>query len=508
MFFLSVLAMVPGSNVHGQSDEKEYVFIPKAELADKIRGGLLGQMLGNLNGLPHEMKYIDEPGNVKNYVPSLPDGAWSDDDTDFEWVYVVEMQKHRTPFLSHEQIFHFWKERINKRIWCSNLFARMLMDIGIKPPYTGNVIFNPWASFNISGQFLCETFGLMAPAMPQTAARIGLNYTTVAIGGEPAQATQFFTAMIAAAFLENDVDKILDEGLRAVDSRSILPQIINDVRTWHRVHPHDWRTTRKLLKEKYTREGGNFRDVNGYELNTGSIIAALLYGDGDFSESLKYAFNFGWDADCNAATVGTIVGVMTGYRRMMNHNDPYLPDWTIVDRYRNVTRDNMPMDETITGFADRVIELFEMVNEANGGESVIRNDVSGYRILMERSTPVRELIPVAQTRERLRRELSAVMTNDLLSGQREDMARAAYMAVCLDEYKAYEKKYPRQWKAACMQLSGYWKIMNNVFSKRHHFAALHELQEKFANAGFKAPVSDYTNRQLWNDKEIWKAPDN
>src|SRR5690606_14484146 len=127
--------------------------------------------------------------------------------------------------------------------------------------------------------------------------------------------------------------------------------------------------------------GGNFRDVNGYELNTGSIIAALLYGDGDFAESLKHAFNFGWDADCNAATVGTIVGVMTGYRRMMNHNDPYRPDWQIVDRYRNVTRDNMPLDETITGFADRVIELFEMVNEANGGKSVVRNDVSGYQIM-------------------------------------------------------------------------------------------------------------------------------
>src|SRR5690606_16324500 len=130
------------------------------------------------------------------------------------------------------------------------------------------------------------------------------------------------------------------------------------------------------------------------------------------------------------------------------------------------------------------------------------------QIMVESSAPVKELIPAAQSREQLRKELSAVITNDLLSGQREEMARAAYMAVCLDEYKSYEKKYPRQWKAACAQLSGYWKIMNNVFSKRHHFVALRKLQEKFANAGFKAPVADYTNRQLWNDKEIWKALDN
>ncbi|MCP4855151.1 MAG: hypothetical protein GY903_11720 [Fuerstiella sp.] len=30
------------------------------QLRDRIRGGLLGQMLGNLNGLKHEMKYIPE----------------------------------------------------------------------------------------------------------------------------------------------------------------------------------------------------------------------------------------------------------------------------------------------------------------------------------------------------------------------------------------------------------------------------------------------------------------
>ena len=71
------------------------VEIPAEVLHDKIRGGLLGQMLGNLNGLPHEMQYIAEPGSVAGYVPSLPDGAWTDDDTDFEWVYVIEMGRIR-----------------------------------------------------------------------------------------------------------------------------------------------------------------------------------------------------------------------------------------------------------------------------------------------------------------------------------------------------------------------------------------------------------------------------
>jgi hypothetical protein len=289
-------------------DERPNLTMPAETLVDKIRGGLLGQILGNLNGLKHEMRYIDEPGSVKNYTPWLPDGAWTDDDTDFEWVYIVEMQKNRNAFLSNDQITQLWQERINERIWCSNRFARYLMDIGIKPPYTGYSVFNPWAEFNISGQFLSETFGLIAPGMPQTASKIGLNYTLVAINNEPAQTTQLFTTMIATAFLENDINKILDAGIQSLDKTSIIPQIIDDIRMWHDKYPENWKETRNRLRDKYTQEGGNIRDINGFELNTGAIIASLLYGERDFAESLKYAFNFGWDADCNAATVGTIKG--------------------------------------------------------------------------------------------------------------------------------------------------------------------------------------------------------
>ena len=72
--------------------------IPHEVLLDKVRGGLLGQIIGNLNGIPHEFKYNDEPGNVTGYIPALPDGAYTDDDTDIEWVYVYNMQKYNKLF--------------------------------------------------------------------------------------------------------------------------------------------------------------------------------------------------------------------------------------------------------------------------------------------------------------------------------------------------------------------------------------------------------------------------
>ncbi|MBC7892110.1 MAG: ADP-ribosylglycohydrolase family protein, partial [Sphingobacteriaceae bacterium] len=266
---------------------------PVETITDKIRGGLLGQILGNLNGLPYEFKYIQEAGDLKNYVPSLPNGACTDDDTDFEWVYIHTMQKKRSVFLPYDEVHALWKERINRSIWSSNRYARHLMDIDVKPPMTGLMTFNPWADFNVSGQFLCETFGLLAPAMPQTAAKIGLHYTKVAIDHEPAQTTQLFTSMIATAFVENDINRILDAGIASVDPASNTLKIINDVKQWHRQHPTNWQETRRLLKAKYTQENSGRRDQNGTELNTGAILIAFLYGEGDFSETLKLSFNLG-----------------------------------------------------------------------------------------------------------------------------------------------------------------------------------------------------------------------
>src|SRR5689334_1718042 len=87
--------------------------IPADVLDDKIRGGLLGQMLGDLNGLKHEMKYIAEPGDVREYTPALPDGAWTDDDTDIEWPYILEIQRTNNLLLSPREITAIWKRHIN-----------------------------------------------------------------------------------------------------------------------------------------------------------------------------------------------------------------------------------------------------------------------------------------------------------------------------------------------------------------------------------------------------------
>ena len=468
--------------------ESDLTEISAEQLRDKIRGGLLGQMLGNLNGIQHEMQYIDEPGNVKDYTPALPNGARTDDDTDFEWVYVKVMQDENTIFLSSDRLAKLWKERINRGIWCSNRYSRYLMDLGINPPMTSNFVLNPWADFNISGQFICETFGLMAPGMPQTASRIGLNFTRITIDLEPAQTTQLFCTMISSAFFYSNIDTILDRGLTAIDPKSELREIINDVRKWYHANKDDWRKTRLLVKEKYTKHGGGMRDKNGYELNTAATIAALLYGQGDFVKTLITAFNFGWDADNTAATAGTIVGVIKGYRWMMSQ------DWKIVDRYHNTKRENMPEDETITSFADRVIDLAERVIIKNGGKRVILNGKPVYKIKAEKPENVEPLSDVVQTAEEMKKEMGSELEKIIVEGVNEqDLARSAYIAICIDLAPELKEKYPDNWGKALNALTSYWRVMQNIFYDDEVPRVL-PLREKALTAGLKRPVAQ---RDVW-----------
>jgi len=457
-------------------------------LRDKIRGGLLGQMLGNLNGIPHEMRYIDEPGNVTEYTPALPQGARTDDDTDLEWVYIYVMQNENEIYLSPKRLTQLWQERINKGIWCSNRFARHLMNLGLEPPLTSRFALNPWADFNISGQFLCETFGLLAPAMPRTASRIGLNYTRVAIDLEPAQTTQLFCTMIATAFLTDDIEKIIDAGVAALDPKSVIREIVADVRAWHEEYPDDWHETRRLVKEKYSRHGGAMRDRNGYELNTASTIAALLYGQGDFSRTLMTAFNFGWDADNTAATAGTIVGVIKGYRWMLSQG------WQIVDRYRNTKRENMPDDETITSFADRVIDLAEQVIVEQGGERLIIDGRPVYRIRCEQPANVERLPDLKKQMADMRSEMGPEIAQGVAHGKsKQVLARSAYLAICLDMAPGLRAKYPARWDKALDALSGSWRVMQNVFYGPD-IPALLELRAKATAVGLRKPLE---KRPVW-----------
>ena len=483
------MMMAAGVPLLAQTNQGATAEVPADVLEDKIRGGFLGQIVGDLNGLKHEMKYILEPGNVQEYTPALPDGGWTDDDTDIEWPYIVEIQRAESLLIPYPRISEIWKKHINRRIWCSHLYLRQIMDLGIDPPLTGRIEINPWADFNLSGQFVSESWGLISPGMPQTAARIGTHYTHVSVDGEAVQSTQMVDAMIAAAFLTNDMERILDAGAAALDPKSVMSQIMSDVRRWHKENPRDWRATRKLTKDKYCKYGGqDMRDRNGVWLNGASTISALLYGDGDWTQTVRSAFNFGWDADNNAAASGTILGVVKGNKVLKSQG------WDIKDLYRNTSRDDMPEGETITTYSDRLVALARLNISGHGGSQTTVNGKSVYRIRTEKPANVEPLPDLEKQYATMRSQLRGEIEKGIVSGaSAPEKARAAYLAICLDFAPELKAKHSAQWPVAVAALQGFPRVLQAVFYEAP-FPAGDRIREKAMGAGLQKPA---TNQKLW-----------
>jgi hypothetical protein len=479
LFCVALVEVFVCAHLTAAGAKAQIVVIDADKLEDKIRGGMLAQVIGNLNGLPHEFKYIDEPGKVDEYTPGLPDGAQTDDDTDIEWVYVREIARSGKTLVPPPRIAQLWKLHINRRIWCANKYARDLMELGFEPPWTGNECLNPWSEFNISGQFVCESFGLMAPLMPETAARTGLHYTRVTIDGEPAQTTQLFTTMIALAFVEEDLDDLLDAGLAAVDPKSRVAGVVREVRKIHASSPDDWRHTRREIKKRWQVHGGSMRDRNGYELNTAGTIAALLHGQGNFVETLRLAFNLGWDCDNNAATAATIIGVMRG-RRWMNEQG-----WDIADAYRNTTRDNMPNNETLTSLANTLIECARLAIKGRGGELTMRDGKPVYRIRAEDPTNIEPLATSADQMARVRERFLPSLDRELKVAS-PARARAAYIAICLGEAERFQRESPDAWREAIEGLSMSPDLVQDLFKSPD--PAGNRLREGAKRAGLRVPT--------------------
>ena len=334
-------------------------------------------LIGGLEGLPHEFKYREHPRDTLPEFTFLANGARSDDDNDFEWAHLWFMDKEGVIKLPYPRIVEIWKANMNSGIWVANKKARELMNDGVVPPDTGSVARNPHAWYNLSGQFCVESYGLIAPGMPRTAADIGLHYARIAVSEEPLQAVQFWTSLVSLrAFYEGSLEEAMQLALAAMDPQSAMAEVVADACKAFRAHRDDWKAARLAIHNKWRKER-QWND-NSTPVNGAAVCLALLYGNDDFYRTLQYAMALGYDADCNAATAGTVVGVRVGFKRIAA-----LPQFKMPDHYANKTRPDLPAECKVSEQAETLLRIAERVILDNGGEKVIISGEPGYRVKVQ-----------------------------------------------------------------------------------------------------------------------------
>lgn len=362
--------------------------LTRDEILDHIRGGWTGMLIGGIEGLAHEFKYIQQPRQELPEYAFLPNGARSDDDNDFEWTHLFFMDREGVLKIPYPRLVEIWKTNMNTGIWCANLQARKLMDKGIVPPGTANPSMNSFAPYNLAGQFCVESYGMIAPGMPQSAADLGLYYARVSVSGEPLQAAQYWTTLISVVVVNRGpLEDLLKESLLAVDPASAHAEAVREaINAFHR-HPNDWKAARQYFHEKWYVPKEKPWDPkarplkwndNSTPLNGAMVILAVLYGQGDFYRTGQFAMALGYDADCNAATACAVVGTRLGFSALEK-----LPQYHMPDRYQNLTRPELPRESKVSEQAALMLRLCEKLILANGGQRVTIGGKPGYRIVLQ-----------------------------------------------------------------------------------------------------------------------------
>jgi hypothetical protein len=164
-------------------------------------------------------------------------------------------------------------------------------------------------SEQIGAQIFIDGWAMVSPGDPELAAELAGRAASVSHDGEAVHAARVIAAMEAAAFLEAEIDTLLDTAVALIPKDSVIFRLIDDVRGWHTDDP-DWRATRARIAALYGyhRYGGNCHVVPNHAL----IVNALLHGAGDFQRSLSIVNTSGWDTDCNSGNLGCLLGIRNG----------------------------------------------------------------------------------------------------------------------------------------------------------------------------------------------------
>ncbi|NMB45973.1 MAG: ADP-ribosylglycohydrolase family protein, partial [Firmicutes bacterium] len=339
------------------------------QYVERVYAGVLGKIIGVYLGRPFEgwtyQQIMDELGEINYYVNEklgIPLVVTDDDISGtFTFVRALADYSHNRE-ITPQQIGQTWLNYLieNRTIlWWGGMgnstehTAYLRLKNGIPAPESGSMSLNgKVVAEQIGAQIFIDGWAMLCPGDPKLAADFARRAGSVSHDGEAIYGAQVIAAMEAQAFIESNLDQLINTAVALIPKDSVIYRMIADIREWHAKEP-DWRKARELLEANYgyDKYGGNCHVVP----NHGLIILSLLYGDDDFQKTLMIVNTGGWDTDCNSANVGCLMGIKNGLAGIDAGPDFRGP---VADRLYLPTADG---GRAIT---DAVIETYHVVNMA------------------------------------------------------------------------------------------------------------------------------------------------
>ena len=308
---------------------------------EKLYAGLIGMDAGMRLGAPVENPFWTYErlqsyyGDIRGYLREQRYYT-ADDDVNGPLIFVRALADNAMPeTLTSEAVGETWLNYTRRGMgmfwWggedvSTEHRAYMNLRRGVKAPRSGSIGENgKTTAEQIGGQIFADAWGLICPGDPARASALAAAAASVSHDGSGVDGARFMAACIAAAYTASSLDEVLDTGLRFLPEKSDYRRVVETARAFHRAHPAeaDFRACRAMIAREFSEEAY----PGGYHIvpNAGICILAMLYGKGDLGRSIEISVMCGYDTDCNASNIGTILGVLGGldgvperYRRPIN----------------------------------------------------------------------------------------------------------------------------------------------------------------------------------------------
>lgn len=278
------------------------------EYFDRVYGCFLGKCIGGTAGGPAEgrKELLDFPLNEDLLHQTLPN-----DDLDLQILW-LELIEDRGIHITAKDMAHEFHDKIPYGPGEYG-YAKKNIGRGIYPPTSGRYN-NRYYKNGMGCPIRSEIWGCLFPGAPELTKHYTDMDGSIDHEHDSIEAEYFLASLEADAFFTHDLRALLDRALARLNPDDRITRALSDTIRWYDAG-YEWKQTRSLILRNY----GHSDCTNLYQ-NMSFTLLALLYGGGDFRETVRLGLACGYDTDCICATAASILGILRGAEKMLGED--------------------------------------------------------------------------------------------------------------------------------------------------------------------------------------------